>query len=166
MRDLEAKLSALETSASSLQSDNERLKLTLQRVQTENEILRATSATNSHQLSGDPSSPHHLDNASDGSVDSALGRSPTTTGFKDHYAVGSTVSHAAGGRERNMLSAGATWDLIQAHPLVKQGLVDVADVCERLKSLARCDGQGPVFEVDEVRRAVEAGRRGGGDELI
>ena len=41
MRDLEAKLNLLTTTTSSLQSDNERLKLMLQRAETENEILRS-----------------------------------------------------------------------------------------------------------------------------
>jgi AP-1-like factor len=65
-----------------------------------------------------------------------------------------------------MLPAGATWDLIQGHQLVRQGFVDVADVCDRLRGAARCDGTGPVFSEREVRRAVEESRRGGGDELI
>jgi AP-1-like transcription factor len=65
-----------------------------------------------------------------------------------------------------MLTTTATWDLIQSHPLVKQGLVDITDVCERLRGLARCSGQGPVYEEGEVWRMVENSRRGGGDELI
>ncbi|MBE7180206.1 MAG: hypothetical protein INR71_03190 [Terriglobus roseus] len=64
------------------------------------------------------------------------------------------------------LPAAATWDLIQAHPLVKRGVVDIADVCEALSGTARCDGQGPVFREEMVWRAVESARRGGGDELI
>jgi AP-1-like factor len=43
VKELETKLHALESSTHNLQSDNERLKLALQRVRTENEILRATS---------------------------------------------------------------------------------------------------------------------------
>lgn len=65
-----------------------------------------------------------------------------------------------------LLPAGATWDLIQNHPLVRQGFIDIADVCDRLRGAARCDGSGPVFAEKEVIRAVESSRRAGGDELI
>jgi hypothetical protein len=68
--------------------------------------------------------------------------------------------------EGKELPAQQTWDLIQSHPLVKQGLVDIADVCERLRGLARCNGHGPVFEESAVWKVVEESRRGGGDELI
>ena len=91
----------------------------------------------------------------------------------DGYAVtsltnGSVIANgsAAMGTGGKELPAQATWDLIQSHPLVKQGLVDIADVCERLRGMARCDGQGPVFEERAVWRVVEESRRGGGDELI
>lgn len=66
----------------------------------------------------------------------------------------------------SFLPAAATWDLIQAHPLVKRGVVDIADVCDALRGTARCDGQGPVFREEMVWRAVEQARRSGGDELI
>lgn len=78
------------------------------------------------------------------------------------------MDHAAS-RQKNKsreIPAAQTWDLIQSHPLVKQGLVDIADVCERLKGAARCDGHGPVFEETIVRAAIESSRRSGGDELI
>ena len=66
-----------------------------------------------------------------------------------------------------LLGAGATWDYIQAHELFQKGLVDVGDVCERLKKLARCDGQGPVFQESDVRKAIsESAVAGGRDELI
>lgn len=66
-----------------------------------------------------------------------------------------------------LLGAGATWDYIQAHELFGKGLVDVGDVCERLKKMARCDGQGPVFQESDVRQAiVDSAVAGGRDELI
>ncbi|KAF2834259.1 hypothetical protein M501DRAFT_1020929 [Patellaria atrata CBS 101060] len=150
VKDLEAKLSALESSASSLQSDNERLKLALQRATTENEILRATSSTLS--LPPSPTTPPEAYTA-------------TTAGLT---RSGSSSMRNGNGWDvaGSMLPAGATWDLIQAHPLVKQGLVDIGDVTERLKRVARCNGQGPVFDEGEVWRAVEESRRAGGDELI
>ena len=66
-----------------------------------------------------------------------------------------------------LLGAGATWDYIQAHELFRKGLVDVGDVCERLKKMARCDGQGPIFLESDIRQAIsESAVAGGRDELI
>ena len=65
-----------------------------------------------------------------------------------------------------LLDAGATWDLIQEHELFKKGLVDIGDVCERLKKLAQCNGQGPTFEEADIRRVIEDSVTGGRDELI
>ncbi|KAF2805275.1 uncharacterized protein BDZ99DRAFT_116839 [Mytilinidion resinicola] len=165
VRDLEAKLSALESSTNSLQSDNERLKLALQRVRTENELLRATSAhspTSSRPVSGSYSPTANGDSADDADYNvHSLTHSTVVTemSFRDSEKS----KRFSGSKE---LPAQQTWDLIQSHPLVKQGLVDIADVCERLRGLARCDGHGPVFEERAVWKVVEESRRGGGDELI
>jgi hypothetical protein len=59
-----------------------------------------------------------------------------------------TIDDATG---EPIYNAGATWDYIQAHELFKKGLVDVGDVCERLKKSARCDGKGPVFLESDIR---------------
>lgn len=45
-------------------------------------------------------------------------------------------------------------------------MVDVADVSERLKPQAKCDGQGPVFEERAVRLAIEQSIASGSDELL
>lgn len=168
VRDLETKLSALESSTHSLQSDNERLKLALQRARTENEILRATSGQSplpSRPVSVSyPSPGAHLipdDDEEDEkySVQSLNNGSVVNAAGKDHAAS----RQKSKGKE---VPAAQAWDFIQSHPLVKQGLVDVADVCERLKGAAKCDGHGPVFEESTIWQAVEDSRRSGGDELI
>jgi AP-1-like factor len=82
------------------------------------------------------------------------------SGGPDHRV---TVNEETGER---LLNTGATWDMIQAHPLSQKGMVNVADVCERLKSHARCDGQGPVFEEGLIRRVIEESSAAGYDELI
>lgn len=64
------------------------------------------------------------------------------------------------------LDAGATWDLLQNHPLFLSGAVDVGEVCEKLKKLARCDGSGPVFDEAQVRRIIEDVAKTTSDELI
>lgn len=166
VRDLEAKLTALESSTHSLQSDNERLKLALQRARTENEILRATTAqspTSSRPVSASYPSPgahlpsdegdaaYNVQDLSNGSV--------VNSADKDHAPLRKP-------NQTREIPAAQTWDYIQSHPLVKQGLVDIADVCERLKGAAKCDGHGPVFEETIVWAAIESSRRNGGDELI
>ncbi len=168
VRDLEAKLNALENNTHSLQSDNERLKLALQRARTENEILRATSGhspTSSRRVSASYPSPGALlpdDDEMDGegyNVQTLSNGSVVNAADKDHSAS----RYAFKGRE---VPAAQAWDVIQSHPLVKQGVVDVTDVVERLKGAAKCDGHGPVFEESTIWNAVEESRRSGGDELI
>lgn len=63
-----------------------------------------------------------------------------------------TISARTG---KPLFSAGAAWDYIQAHPLFKEGSVDIADVSERLKGLADCDGAGPSFEEGAIMKAIE-----------
>ncbi|KAI9655725.1 MAG: hypothetical protein M1821_005160 [Bathelium mastoideum] len=217
VRDLEAKLTALESQSHSLQSDNERLKLALQRVETENEILRATSATNPLSLSlpGSPSGeetdglvngesgksetrgkaiekmlengeaalgpsswkprkidiPVTLPDKGTAGPNSAASAKPSSPSHSTHFPGRRLVPSLNGSRgmvskSSTLLPAAKTWDLIYAHPLFKQGLIDIGDVCDRLRGLAKCDGQGPVFEETDVIRVVEGARRGGGDELI
>ncbi|CAO2657739.1 Nn.00g038650.m01.CDS01 [Neocucurbitaria sp. VM-36] len=168
VRDLETKLSSLESSTHSLQSDNERLKLALQRAKTENEILRATSGQSpaaSRPVSVSyPSPGAHLPLEEDGKdddyhVQSLINGSVVNAADGEHAAS----RRKTRGRE---IPAAQAWDFIQSHPLVKQGLVDIADVCERLKGAAKCDGHGPVFDEYTILQAIEESRRCGGDELI
>jgi AP-1-like factor len=74
-----------------------------------------------------------------------------------------TTDPDTGGR---LLAAGATWDFVMAHPLFKRGLVDMASVSERLKTHAKCDGQGPVFEERAILDAIEKSVASGSDELM
>ncbi|KAI9799329.1 MAG: hypothetical protein M1825_004822 [Sarcosagium campestre] len=158
VKDLEQKLSKMERNSSTLAADNDRLKRELQKIATENEILRAKSA------SAQPAGLH---------PDTVVG--PMTFTPTDFYSSvlkshdNKTPSHrivvseATGER---LLAAGAAWDVIQEHDLVKRGLVDIGDVCERLKKVAKCDGQGPVFEERDITQAIEASAASGSDELI
>lgn len=144
------------------------MKLALQRARTENEILRATtghSPTSSRPASVSYPSPgahlpledealgpdYHVQPLHNGSVVNAAGR---------HHPPSQRTPK---GRE---IPASQTWDFIQAHPLVQKGFVDVADVFERLKGQAKCDGHGPVFEESTIAQAIEESRCSGGDELI
>ena len=161
VKDLEAKLASLEAAQQQTTTENEQLKRDLQKMSTENEILRATSQI---QGANGPMSPCPA---------------PTTTGpmrfnptdfYSDLLAnhANKTPSHRVVESEKGerLLAAGATWDFIINHELFKKGLVDVGDVSERLKSQAKCDGQGPVFEERAIVRAIAESVASGSDELI
>ena len=75
------------------------------------------------------------------------------------------ISTSPGTGER-LLGAGAAWDLIICHPLYEQGLVDIGDISSRLKNMARCDGQGPVFEESIILEAIQQSVGSGCDELL
>jgi len=173
VKDLEAKLTSLQHESASLNGENERLKRELAKVATENEILRATSGSSigSHPYLDD------MDDITIGPMrySPSDSKSKLNSGYSllsEYQSVGSAyssprrilINDVTG---EPLLAAGATWDYIQAHELFRKGLVDVGDVCERLKKMARCDGQGPVFEESDVRRAIaESAVAGGRDELI
>ena len=143
------------------------MKAALHRARTENEILRATSGhspASSRPVSASyPSPGAHLpaedddEQEMDYSVESLTNGSVVNSAGREHSRT------KAKGRE---IPAAQAWDFIQSHTLVKQGLVDVADVCERLKGKTTCDGHGPVFAESTIWQAVEESRRCGGDELI
>lgn len=175
VKDLEARNTSLQHDTIKLQNEVERLRRELAKFATENEILRATSGSSSNGPTPFMTEPDELVGP--------LGYTPTdysaklqqsndgTTGWTPNSKwaqFGSlkrvAIDHDSG---EPLLNAGATWDYIQAHELFKQGLVDVGDVCERLKKMARCDGQGPVFQESDIRRAIfDSSVAGGRDELI
>lgn len=162
VKDLERRLAGLEETQNNTAAENERLKRDLQRVSTENEILRATSGIQNGQSSNSSLSPE-----------------PTTTGpmhynptdFYTNVLSGhsnKTPSHriVTSDEGERLLAAGATWDLIISHDLFKKGLVDIGDVSEKLKTQAKCDGQGPVFSERAILEAIESSVASGSDELL
>lgn len=170
-KDLEQKLATIEASSSTIMNENELLKQQLQKYQTENEILRATSKMNASaivQAATAAAAANHHDDGTDMAVgpmqynptdfyDSLLATHQNKT--PSHRIVYSPITG------ERLLGAGATWDMIVSHPLYKQGLVDVQEVCDRLKGGARCDGQGPVFEEGTIMAAIVASAASGKDEL-
>lgn len=169
MKDLEARLNNLERQSQTQNVENERLRRELAKFATENEILRATSANGSQMdideaMTTGPMKYSPTDFSPEGKELHNLennGLYPQKHDLSQHRIV---VSEDTG---EALLPAGATWDYIQKSELFRNGLVDVGDVCERLKSLARCDGRGPVFEEGDVRRAIaQSAVAGGRDELI
>lgn len=172
VKDLETKLNLLTTTTSSLQSDNERLKALLQRTQTENEILKATASASPprHHTPSFVDNPSMLSSShstksvspdSEPSLDRsrlANGLLSTESSVSSHTSPQSDSSH--------LLSTSATWDLLQSHPLFRQGALDIGQVCERLKHMARCNGTGPVFDEHDVMAVIEEVGGDGNDQLI
>lgn len=170
VRDLEKKLNHFTSQLSTLQNDNERLQLMLQRTQTENEILKATASSSPSrdrlQFVDDPSlmpasSTRHMPASDDG---------PPFDPDRLANGLLSTESSSSGRPSLDtglrLLSANATWDFLQSHPLYTSGALDISEVCERLKKKAKCDGMGPMFDADEIKAVIEEVGRSGSDELI
>lgn len=125
---------------------------------TENEILKATSTMNSNGSS-----------ANDPTTTGPLEYNPTdfyTKVLAQHR--NKTPCHRVITSEdgERLYAAGATWDYIITHDLYKQGLVDIADISNRLKHKAKCDGQGPVFEESAIIEAIEQSVGSGSDQLL
>lgn len=143
----------------------------LQRAQTENEILRAkaSSSPTRHHPPGSGDEPNLIPHSRQDRSSSST--SPRSDSARLANALLSTTSSSPcrpGGSPRSeshLLSASATWDLLQSHPLYLSGAVDIGEVCERLKKMARCDGMGPMFEEEEVRKVIGEVGRSGNDEL-
>jgi hypothetical protein len=157
VEELEARLAALEKDSAIVAEENERLKLQLHKAATQNEILRAISVRSYRGGS------ELLSNTS------PMRYSPTDFYTEVLFAhENENPSHRilTSDTGERLLAAGATWDYIIKHPLYMRGLVDVGDVSERLKHVAKCDGIGPVFEEREIIDAIEKSVEAGSDELL
>ncbi|KAI9668739.1 MAG: hypothetical protein M1829_005279 [Trizodia sp. TS-e1964] len=132
VKDLEVKLAALKQSVSKLTADNERLQGEVHRLTRKNKVLRAS----------EPAAEEG--GAAEAPASEVMGRmeySPTdfySTMLQSHakqvVSYGIFVNELTGGR---LLAPGATWDVLQEHPLFRKGLVDVGDVCDRLQKIAQ-----------------------------
>lgn len=163
-------------------TDNERLKRELDRLATQNEILRATTtpkrippaaADSSHQTQTQQQQPSSTSPSPKILASGPMIYSPSTfnNAFSEHSLSdpNEPISHriqiSAQTGER-LLATGAAWELIQSHELYRRGLVDIGEVCDRLKEKVLCDGAGPTFAEGEVVRAIEDSVGAAGDELI
>lgn len=174
VKDLELKLKSMDAHSTDLMTENERLKRELDRVATQNEILRATATPRRAPPQEQSHGAHHEGPSSpDGLTSGPMIYSPSTfnAAFAEHNTSGpeEPISHrieiSATTGER-LLATGAAWDFIQQHELYRRGLVDIADVSEKLKEKVLCDGAGPTFLERDVIQAIEDSVGAAGDELI
>lgn len=161
VKDLENRLQQTEQREQETATENERLKKELQQKMTELEILRATSSANG---GGSPGR-----NSASPVVTGPMSYNPTdfySNVLQNH--ANKTPSHriVTSDSGERLLAAGATWELIISHDLFRRGLVDIGAVSERIKPLAKCDGQGPVFEERAILMAIEQSVASGSDELL
>ncbi|KAK2591907.1 hypothetical protein QQS21_010405 [Conoideocrella luteorostrata] len=160
VKDLEKKLASMEAAQQQASVENERLKKDIQKISTENEILRATSAVNNGRSSSHSPSPGNTGPMEYNPTDFY---SNVLQNHQNKFPSHRIVTSDSGER---LLAAGAAWDFIIDHDLYKRGLVDVEDVSERLKTCARCDGQGPVFSEQAIIMAMEQSVASGSDDLL
>ena len=173
MRELQDKIANLGKLTTTLQADNETLKRELTRFATENEILRATSQQQQQQQqrhhNDSPSDQPRVDDRRQPPVPGPMKFSPTDFHRLVAHEGTQNPPHVVSFDEETgekLLDAAATWDLIQNHELFKRGLVDIADVSDRLKGMARCNGHGPAYKESHVLNAIQESFTGGSDELI
>ncbi|XP_044721656.1 bZIP transcription factor domain-containing protein [Hirsutella rhossiliensis] len=161
VKDLEAKLATLEAAQQKSSDENDRLKRDLEKIATENEILRATSALGNRRNSSlSPSPP---------AVAGPLRYTPQefySSVLQGHPSRSPAHRVVTADNGERLLAVGATWDFIISHDLYRRGLVDVGDVSERLRNLARCDGQEPVFPESTILHAIEQSVASGSDDLL
>ena len=167
------KLRSIEAQSTDLLSDNERLRRELERLATQNEILRATSTPK--RLPGQQNLHRQVSESSDPDSLAAgpMIYSPRTfnAAFADHGATNKdepishriAVSSITGER---LLATGAAWDFIRNHDLYRRGMIDLGEVVDRLREKAICDGSGPSFPESDVLKAIEESVGVPGDELI
>ncbi len=165
MRDLEAKLSTLEASKHLLQSENERLVLTLRRVCTVNIILQASSMQSrisSRQAS--VSSPLLVTHPPD--QDGKGGKHTAQSADITRNVGSADFEHAAPSSEKrnDEISATETWDRIQSQPLGSPELNDIADLYEQLKGPANSEGCPVAFKASATLETVYKPNQNAGPE--
>lgn len=168
MKDLELKLKSMDAHSTDLVTENERLKRELDRIATQNEILRATTTPRRAPNQEQSHNAHHEGPSSpEGLTSGPMIYSPSA--FNAALGSEEPISHrieiSATTGER-LLATGAAWDFIQHHELYRRGLVDIADVSEKLKEKVMCDGAGPTFSERDIIQSIEDSVGAAGDELI
>ncbi|CAH0003478.1 unnamed protein product [Clonostachys byssicola] len=157
VKDLEASLERLKNSQEKASEENEKLRIDLERMTRENQILKATS---SRRQSVNSSADALITGPPMNFSQSSSPRS-VVSGHKDK----SSPHRATESAGQNLYSAGAAWDYIVAHSLFKRGLIDITGVSRYLQQRASCDGHGPVFSEQDILDAIHRSLADGSDNL-
>ncbi|CAH0046991.1 unnamed protein product [Clonostachys solani] len=157
VKDLEASLERLKTSQEKASEENERLRKDLQKMTTENQILKARS-TNRRSVD---SSADSLVTGPPMNFSQSSSSSNVLPGHKDK----SGSHRAAEPKGQSLYAAGAAWDYIVAHGLFKRGLIDITSVSRYLQQRATSDGHGPMFSEQEILDAIHRSLADGSDNL-
>ncbi|KLJ05761.1 hypothetical protein EMPG_10801 [Blastomyces silverae] len=161
VRDLEQELNRYKNNYSSLMEDHRSLKRQIEKVATENEILRATSNNNAQESIANygpnrvPTPTGLLRNLSDYSA---------CSGNKKELAYRTSTCNGKPGQK--LLDASATWDLIARHLSSRGVKLDIQEIYDRLKSHTLPDGKGLVVDEAHVLQVIEESAAAGSDELI
>lgn len=161
MKDLEIKLAGMAAAQQEASLENNRLRRDLQKLSTENEILRATSSRGANGS--------HASRSPEPLRTGPMRYNPTdfyTSVLRDHTNKQPSHRIVTNEEGERLLAAGAAWDFITSHSLVKNGQVDLAMVSDQLKNFAKCDGQGPVFSEKNILQALEQSVANGSDDLL
>ena len=168
MKELEIKLKSIEAQSTDLLSDNDRLRRELERLTTQNEILRQTSVPK--RRAGQPQRTPNPDFADSPTMEAGpMAYSPKS--FNAAFAKQGHQSDESKTHEitlsptgERLLAPGAAWDLINSHHL--RSTLDLSQIVDRLREKVRCNGRGPSFLESEILRAIEDSVGVPGDELI
>lgn len=127
-----------------LASENEDLKRRLHAVSAENDILRRG------QISGKTSPELSLASAHFESTDLY------SNFLRSHSNQDLPMRAFVLDSGERLLAAGAAWDFITNHQLLKRGLVNIDEVSKRLKQHhSTCGRHGPVFSERAILAAIE-----------
>lgn len=171
MKELEVKLKSIEAQSTDLLSDNERLRRELDRLTTQNEILRQTSGSNKQHGQSSVSDTDSAPSESLAAGPMVYSPKRFNAAFADHMKPEErenmshriVISQITGER---LLAPGAAWDVIHSHEYVRRGMVDISQVVDKLKDNIVCNGMGPSFPEDVLIKAIEESVDNASDELI
>ncbi|CAG9982443.1 unnamed protein product [Clonostachys byssicola] len=157
VKDLETTLNELRESQEKATSENEKLKKDLQKITTENLILRASKGSDDYT-----STEVLVTGPTLQQLNNSAFASDTLPSL--NIKVSHRVVEAPDGTR--LLAAGAAWDYIVSHPQYQTGLVDISSVSDYLMKNPSYDGQGPVFSEKDINDAIERSMTEGSDDLL
>ncbi|VUC25063.1 unnamed protein product [Clonostachys rosea] len=145
LKGLEEALKRLQESQVHTEMENKRLKNDLQEKTVENKVLKATTSS-----SGD-NGTEHLVIGSPPQLSWTI-FVPKVLGGHGEQIGGHQVMSS---NDQKRLSPSATWDYVVQHELYKRGAIDMLSLGTHVRKYARCNGNGPIFYVSDINKAIE-----------